>query len=76
MGIITMKSIYLSKKDVARKLGISSSTVNRWAKGGIIPMPFSLGPNKVTWDEHELDEVINLRKKENRGFLGNKPKNQ
>ena len=76
MGTIIMRSIYLSKKDVARKLGISSSTVNRWAKSGIIPMPFSLGPNKVTWDEHELDEVINLKKKENRGFLGNKPKNQ
>jgi predicted DNA-binding transcriptional regulator AlpA len=76
MGTIIMRSIYLSKKDVARKLGISSSTVNRWAKSGIIPMPFSLGPNKVTWDEHELDEVINLRKKENRGSLGNKPKNQ
>ena len=42
-------------------------------KGGIIQ--FSLGPNKVTWDEHELNEVINLRKKKNRGFLGNKPKN-
>ena len=33
-------------------------------------------PNKVTWDEHEIDEVINLRKKENRGFLGHKPKSQ
>ena len=76
VGRITMRSIYLSKKDVARKLGISSSTVNRWAKSGIIPMPFSLGPNKVTWDENEIDEVINLRKKENRGFLGHKPKSQ
>ena len=27
-----MKSIYLSKKEVARKLNISSSTVTRWAK--------------------------------------------
>ena len=27
-----MKSIYLSKKDVARKLNISPSTVVRWAK--------------------------------------------
>ena len=27
-----MKSIYLSKKEVARKLNISSSTVVRWAK--------------------------------------------
>ena len=32
-----MKSIYLSKKDVARKLNISPSTVVRWSKSNIIP---------------------------------------
>ena len=35
-----MKSIYLSKKEVARKLNISSSTVVRWSKNNIIPKPF------------------------------------
>ncbi len=45
-----MKSIYLSKKDVARKLNISPSTVVRWSKSNIIPMPFPLGYNKIVWD--------------------------
>jgi predicted DNA-binding transcriptional regulator AlpA len=72
MGTITMKSIYLSKKDVARKLNISLTTVSRWAKANIIPMPFSLGPNKIVWIEDELDQALEEKKKE-RGFLGHKP---
>ena len=51
-----MKAIYLSKKDVARKLGIISSTINLRVKCAIMPMLFSLGHNKLTWDEHEVDE--------------------
>ena len=58
-----MKSIYLSKKDVARKLNISPSTVVRWSKSNIIPMPFSLGNNKIVWDETELNQAIEERKK-------------
>ena len=37
-----MKSIFLSKKEVARKLNKSPSTVFRWAKDGIIPPPIRL----------------------------------
>ena len=67
-----MKSIYLSKKEVARKLNISSSTVVRWAKSNIIPQPFRLGPNKIIWDENEINRAIEEKKKQ-RGFLGHKP---
>jgi predicted DNA-binding transcriptional regulator AlpA len=38
-----MKSIFLSKKEVARKLNKSPSTVFRWAKDGIIPPPSKTG---------------------------------
>jgi len=69
-GTFMTKSIYITKKQVARKLGVCESTVSRWAKLGIIPMPFLLGPNRVVWDEYELDMAIESRKK-NRGFLGN-----
>ena len=63
---------YISKKEVARKLGISSSTVTRWAKAKVIPMPFKLGPNKIVWDKTELENVIEEKKKQ-RGFFGHKP---
>ncbi len=68
-----MKSIYISKKEVARKLNISPSTVFRWANDGVIPLPIRLGPNKISWDENELNEALEEKKKD-RGFLGNKPK--
>ena len=67
-----MKSIYLSKKEVARKLNISPSTVVRWAKNNVIPKPFLLGPNKIIWDENEINKAIEEKKKQ-RGFLGHKP---
>ena len=67
-----MKSIYLSKKEVARKLNISPSTVVRWAKNKVIPEPFLLGPNKIIWDENEINKAIEEKKKQ-RGFLGHKP---
>ena len=72
IGIIKMKSIYLSKKEVARKLNISPSTVARWSKAEIIPLPIRLGPNKIVWIEHELEKALDEKKKE-RGFLGHKP---
>ncbi len=68
-----MKSIYLSKKDVARKLNVSPSTVFRWANDGIIPSPIRLGPNTISWDENELNKALEEKKKY-RGFLGHKPK--
>ena len=59
-----MKSIYLSKKEVARRLNISPSTVVRWSKNQIIPLPFLLGSNKVVWDENELNLAIEEMKKQ------------
>tara|TARA_B110000503_G_scaffold101495_1_gene151656 strand:- start:322 stop:531 length:210 start_codon:yes stop_codon:yes gene_type:complete len=58
MGIVSMKSIYLNKKEVAKKV--------------IIPMPFSLGLNKIVWIDDELDQALEEKNKE-RGFLGHKP---
>lgn len=68
-----MKSIYLSKKEVARKFNKSPSTITRWSKSGEFPMPIPMGPNTIVWIEDELDEFIEQKKK-NRGFWGHKPK--
>ena len=66
------KPKYIPKKEVARILNISESTVIRWAKAGHIPKPFQLGPNKTNWDKDEIDQWIEEKKKI-RGFLGSKP---
>ncbi len=65
-------SNYISKKQVARILGISTSSVSRWVKTNNLPHPFKLGPNIVKWDIKEIEKWIEERKN-NRGFLGHKP---
>ena len=68
-----MKSTYISKKEVARILNISSSSVTRWSKENTdFPKPFLLGPNKVVWDLREIEHYINEQKKI-RGFQGHRP---
>ena len=67
------KSIYISKKEVARIFNKSPSTITRWAKEiPEFPKPFLLGPNTVMWDRREIENYINERKK-HRGFLEHKP---
>ena len=67
-----MKSNFISKKEVARMLNISPSTVTRWSKThSNFPEPFPLGPNKVVWDVREIENYVNEQKK-HRGFLGHK----
>jgi predicted DNA-binding transcriptional regulator AlpA len=73
MGTIIMGSIYISKKEVARILNISPSSVTRWSKEKPdFPKPFLLGSNKVVWDLREIENYINEQKKK-RGFWGHKP---
>ena len=63
MRVTPMKSIYLSKKEVARMLNISPSTVTRWSKThSNFPEPFPLGTNKVVWDIREIEKYINEQK--------------
>ena len=62
---------YISKKQVSKILGVSCSTVYRWAKEGHLISPFQLGPNSTVWDEAELYKWIEIRKKQ-KGFLTKK----
>ena len=71
-----MKSIYISKKEVARIFNKSASTVTRWSKEiSDFPKPFLFGSNKVVWDLREIEHYINEQKKK-RGFWGHKPQNK
>ena len=58
----------ITKKEVARILGVSSSTVFRWSNSGHLLKPFLLGPNRTVWDLDELNKWIEDRK-QHRGFL-------
>ena len=70
------KKRFITKKALANKLELSPSTVFRWAKIGELPLPFRLGPNRIVWDEDEVDEFIEKKKITDRGFSGNKPRDK
>ena len=47
---------YILKKELATRLRVSTSTVERWASKNIIPKPIRLGPNRIVWDIDEIKE--------------------
>ena len=63
-----MISNFMTKKEVARYLNMSESSVYRLAKSKFIPEPFAISANRIVWDREELEQYIE-KKKENRGFL-------
>lgn len=62
-------SEFIPKKEVARILGISVSTVFRWSNDGVLPQPVRLGPNKTMYVRSEID-AFKEKVKETRGFHG------
>ena len=62
-------SEFIPKKEVARILGISVSTVFRWSNDGVLPQPVRLGPNKTMYVRDEIEDYI-THAKEKRVFYG------
>ncbi len=48
----------LTAKAVAEKLGVSESTVWRWAREGIMPKPVKLGKNTSRWKESSIQTFL------------------
>ena len=57
-----MVSDFITKKQVARILNVSPSTIVRWVVTGHLISPFNLGPNRTVWSEKEIREWIEKRK--------------
>ena len=53
----------------ARKVAgdISARTLYRWAKDGLFPSPYRIGPNRVGWLQSELEEWLTSKKKADQG---------
>jgi prophage regulatory protein len=47
--------VFLSKKEVLRKIPITAPTLWSWVRQGRFPKPRSLGPNKTCWVASEID---------------------
>jgi len=61
------KSVYCTRKEVARTLGVHPSTIYRWAKADRFPAPIRLGPNRTVWKVSEVLEWMDTLE-ETRGF--------
>ncbi|MGF1711162.1 AlpA family phage regulatory protein [Vibrio kagoshimensis] len=46
----------MNKKLVAKKVGVSESSIERWAKAGKFPPPREFGEVRVAWLSSEVDE--------------------
>jgi prophage regulatory protein len=51
----------LSKAAVATWLGVSPSTVDRWAKAGTFPRRLQLGPSRVGWTQSTVQAWLDAR---------------
>ena len=58
-----MNDNLMTKKQVARFLNMSESSVYRLAKSKIIPQPFSLSANRTVWDRVKLEAWLEKKRK-------------
>ena len=52
----------ITRKEVARILNVSESTVYRWVCSGHLTPPFELGPNRIVWTRSEILEWVEKQK--------------
>lgn len=48
--------MYLTKKELASRLGVSIGTIYTMRKKGILPQPVQWGPNTLRWSEKEIEQ--------------------
>ena len=53
---------YILKKELASRLRVSTSTIERWVAYNNIPKPIRLGPNRIVWDIDEIKRWENSLK--------------
>lgn len=54
-----MKSNSLMRaNDLAQYLNVSTQTIWRWRKTGLLPTPISLGPRLVAWEQQVIEDWL------------------
>ena len=51
----------LHPREVARYVGLSRPTIDRWRKAGKFPKAIQLGPQSIGWRRSDLDAWLNER---------------
>ncbi|WP_268591421.1 helix-turn-helix transcriptional regulator [Escherichia coli] len=60
--VYQMKTQYLRPKDLANQLGISVSSLWRWARTGKIPKPIKLSERVTAWSSTEINSWLEAKK--------------
>lgn len=55
----------LRREELAKLLGVSLSTINRWVKAGKFPKPIKLGHRVVVWLSCDVEDFL-MKQKENK----------
>lgn len=50
--------ILIRRTQAAAMLGVSTSTLDRWVKDGLIEKPMRLSPKHVGWKEETLRQLV------------------
>lgn len=53
----------LTKRVVAKMLGVSPQTISRWVKAGTFPKPITLGTHVVRWVDRHVKEWLHKQTK-------------
>ena len=53
---VSPQNRYLSIDEVARRFGVSTDSIRRWANAGNFPKPKKVGPNTTRWRLSEIEE--------------------
>jgi predicted DNA-binding transcriptional regulator AlpA len=51
----------IRKRPLARRLGVSPWTIDRWRKVGIFPSPIELSPTVLAWRVRDVEEWLKTR---------------
>jgi predicted DNA-binding transcriptional regulator AlpA len=59
-GCAVTQILFIRLPELRRMLGgVSTMTIHRWEKKGILPRRVHLGPNVVAWSASEIEEFAN-----------------
>ena len=58
-SIQTGTKLFIRANELSGALGISSSTIYRWRKAGLLPEPLSLGPRVIGWKIKDIENWLN-----------------
>jgi predicted DNA-binding transcriptional regulator AlpA len=59
---MSKKSLIIRYSELAKELGVSTSTLWRWRQDKVIPEPISLGPRLVVWERVVIEQWLESKR--------------